>query len=288
MIKSPVFKKNCFAAAWFLCGVFSAAHAAELTAIHGARLVDDRANDGDSFVVAVDGGELHIRLYYVDCMETQPGSEAEVKRIREQMGYFGLPDARDVVRFGREAGEFTARALAEPFTIWTSYANALGRSKRGRVYGFVKTHSGRYLSKMLVENGLARVYGKSRENPDGVPSKIVWQELHDLQIVAILNRAGIWKESDPEQITRLRAALRKGEQDLDAIKKSLRGCESDGPVDLNRAASEELQCIQGIGPVMAGRIIAGRPYNSVGELLRVRGIGEKTLGEISRYLKVEE
>jgi len=271
-----------------LCGIFSAAHAAELTAIHGARLVDDRANDGDSFVVAVDGGELHIRLYYVDCMETQPGSEAEVKRIREQMGYFGLPDARDVVRFGREAGEFTARALAEPFTIWTSYANALGRSKRGRVYGFVKTHSGRYLSKMLVENGLARVYGKSRENPDGVPSKIVWQELHDLQIVAILNRAGIWKESDPEQITRLRAALRKGEQDLDAIKKSLRGCESDGPVDLNRAASEELQCIQGIGPVMAGRIIAGRPYNSVGELLRVRGIGEKTLGEISRYLKVEE
>lgn len=52
------------------------------------------------------------------------------------------------------------------------------------------------------------------------------------------------------------------------------------PIDLNRASSEELQTLSGIGPVLADRIIQSRlksPYRSVDELRRVRGIGPKTL-----------
>ncbi|MDD5638313.1 MAG: helix-hairpin-helix domain-containing protein, partial [Candidatus Pacebacteria bacterium] len=48
-------------------------------------------------------------------------------------------------------------------------------------------------------------------------------------------------------------------------------------IDINSASSEELQKIIGIGPVLSQRIIEGRPYNSLDDLIKVKGIGEKTL-----------
>ena len=53
------------------------------------------------------------------------------------------------------------------------------------------------------------------------------------------------------------------------------------PLDLNRAAAEELAGLPGIGEVLAERIVAYReehgPFTSVEELLNVSGIGEKKL-----------
>jgi competence ComEA-like helix-hairpin-helix protein len=48
-------------------------------------------------------------------------------------------------------------------------------------------------------------------------------------------------------------------------------------VNINSATQEQLESVPGIGPALAGRIIAGRPYESVDDLLRVSGIGERTL-----------
>ncbi|OGZ18007.1 MAG: hypothetical protein A2Z78_01100 [Candidatus Nealsonbacteria bacterium RBG_13_36_15] len=48
-------------------------------------------------------------------------------------------------------------------------------------------------------------------------------------------------------------------------------------VDINIALEEELQKLTGIGPVLAQRIIEARPFYSINDLLRVNGIGEKTL-----------
>lgn len=48
-------------------------------------------------------------------------------------------------------------------------------------------------------------------------------------------------------------------------------------ISINSAASDELDELPGVGPVTARRIIEGRPYSKLEDLLRVKGIGEKTL-----------
>jgi hypothetical protein len=53
-----------------------------------------------------------------------------------------------------------------------------------------------------------------------------------------------------------------------------------GRVNVNTASQAELEALPGIGPVIARRIVEGRPYRSVGELERVKGIGRKRLEEI--------
>jgi DNA uptake protein ComE-like DNA-binding protein len=51
-------------------------------------------------------------------------------------------------------------------------------------------------------------------------------------------------------------------------------------IDINSAPQAELESLPGIGPTLARRIIEGRPYRTVDDLLRVKGIGEKRLAEI--------
>lgn len=51
-------------------------------------------------------------------------------------------------------------------------------------------------------------------------------------------------------------------------------------IDINSASAEELDELTGIGPVYAERIIDGRPFASVDDLIRVNGIGEKTIEKI--------
>ncbi len=58
-------------------------------------------------------------------------------------------------------------------------------------------------------------------------------------------------------------------------------------LDLNTATAAELEALPGIGEVMAGKIIAGRPYGRVEDLLLVKGIGEATLEKLRPYLTVE-
>ena len=60
-----------------------------------------------------------------------------------------------------------------------------------------------------------------------------------------------------------------------------------GRVNVNTAMVAELEALPGIGPVIARRIIEGRPYRSVEDLLRVKGIREKRLEEIRPLVKVE-
>ena len=52
------------------------------------------------------------------------------------------------------------------------------------------------------------------------------------------------------------------------------------PVDINSASIDELASLPGIGPVLAARITAARPFASTSELQEVRGIGPKKMEKI--------
>ena len=59
-----------------------------------------------------------------------------------------------------------------------------------------------------------------------------------------------------------------------------------GLIDLNTASKEELMFIKGVGPVLSARIIAGRPFQTIDELVKVKGIGPKRLKKFRPYLVV--
>ncbi len=63
-------------------------------------------------------------------------------------------------------------------------------------------------------------------------------------------------------------------------------------VDLNAATSAELQAVPGIGKVLADRIVEFRekngPFGRVDDLIKVQGIGEKSLEKLRPYLTASQ
>jgi competence protein ComEA len=58
-----------------------------------------------------------------------------------------------------------------------------------------------------------------------------------------------------------------------------------GKLDINTAAEKQLRDLPGIGPVLAQRIIAARPFRSADDLKKVNGIGEKKYEKIRLYFQ---
>ena len=117
----------------------------ELIPLQGCRLIPTKWADGDSFlVVSPDRGEFTLRLYGADCIEWHVTDASDERRLRAQRRYFGISkagaDARASINlaksYGESADKETKTALAKPFTVYTSFADARGDSRHKRIYGF--------------------------------------------------------------------------------------------------------------------------------------------------------
>lgn len=58
-------------------------------------------------------------------------------------------------------------------------------------------------------------------------------------------------------------------------------------ININKATVEQLQYLPDIGPSTAQEIIKARPYQTLEDLKKVRGIGDKTFQKISPRVTLE-
>ena len=275
--------------------------------LNNCRLIANPANDGDSFHVSAGEKEYIFRLYLVDAPETD---EMTPGRLVEQAKYFeiGVPQA---IETGRAATEFTREKLSEPFIVFTRLADALGRSRIERLYAFVQTREGD-LGEQLVRNGLARNYGFKAPPPGLKSSRLEIEKLQQFENEAKQEKIGGWginagrmnvraqKPSDfshflvpmarsrptpttspTPQVSRTSAPITPPA--VDDQKSPRKEKTPLGKIDINTATEKELTTVPGIGHVMAGRIIAARPFRSADDLKRVSGIGDKKYARIRPY-----
>ncbi len=244
--------------------------------LENCRLVPSAANDGDSFHVSVNGKQYIFRLYFVDAPETDA---ADPKRLVEQAKHFGIA-VPQVIEVGEMAKAFTQQKLAEPFTVTTRMANAMGRSSVERFYAFVRTKEGD-LGEQLIANGLARIHGTTATLPTGSSSAAERQTLEQLEREAKQRRVGGWgiagqplknPSASPQPWSNDRHSHAKEAPEL-------------GRIDVNTATEKELRSVPGIGPVMAARIIGARPFRSADDLKKVNGIGDKNYTKIRPYFR---
>ena len=265
----------------------------EIQSIAGCQFVTTEWADGDSFSVRFpDGSEQTVRIYGADCIEWHVNDKNEAKRLQEQRRYFGIADgvaAESIAQargFGEAAGKRTRELLAKPFTVHTYFADGRGDPKFKRIYGFVTTSTGEDLASVLVREGLARAFGIARRLPDGTTAKEYRKHLEDLELTAAGARRGIWAKTDWSRLAEDRQIERHDEEEISQAlnKKTVPA----GGIDPNKASQEELMSLPGVGAATAKRIIEGRsdgPYQSENDLLRVKGISQKSLQAITPSLR---
>ena len=238
-------------------------------------LVPNASNDGDSFHVRVKRKEYIFRLYFVDSPETDA---TLADRLDEQAKYFGITVAQ-ALQVGEMAKTFTAEKLSHPFTVYTCRQDALGRSKKERFYAIVRTGN-QDLAEELVKNGLARIHGTSGKPIGLVTADGEWARLEQMQAGAKGEKVGGWGVSFNRMSARSQKEGGKPYDPFDsffhpsaAVSAATASPTTAGPLDVNSATQQQLENLPGIGPALAGRIIAARPFKSADDLRNVKGIG---------------
>jgi competence protein ComEA len=196
-------------------------------------------------------------------------------------------------------------------------SDAMGQSRLERFYAFVQTKDGD-LGEQLVRNGLARVYGFKATPPGLKSSRFELEKLQQLENEARQEKIGAWgvnvgrtnvhpqaptdfSSFVPEEKTRSRSKPADSSPVVSPTPKPDASSPRSSPVptnrshakeppelgkiDVNRATEKELRSVPGIGPVIAARIIAARPFRSADDLKKVNGIGNKDYAKIRPYFQ---
>ena len=160
----------------------------------GCQYVPHADNDGDSFHVRCGAKEFIVRLYFVDAPET---NLRYPERTREQAEYFGAT-LDQTMAAGRVARDVVRETLQEPFTIWTRWASAAGRSRQRRYYGLVEANH-KWLTEILVSKGLVRGKGVITNLPTGQNWREHADRLDALESDAKRHHIGAWARPTTEK-----------------------------------------------------------------------------------------
>ena len=135
-------------------------------------------------------------------------------------------------------------------------------------------NSNKDLGLLLVEEGFASTsfsYLLSKEESKGYK---------EAEKKAKEEGKGMW--GNPEKTWKVISANKK--KDFNEL--------AENPINLNEADKDEITQLPGIGPAKAKAIIDYRelngPFNTVDELVKVKGFGAKTLSKLLPYITVEK
>lgn len=161
-------------------------------------LMNVRGNDGDSFFIRLhDGREVQIRLYFVDTPEsefrTYADGDTNFDRIREQAEDLDHITSEQAVEIGKKGKDASLEILSKrPFTLYTRWDSPF---VDGRFHAHIQVKidgKTRWLHRVLIQRGLARIKTKGADLPDGTSADSEKQTLRDLEREAKRNKAGAW------------------------------------------------------------------------------------------------
>lgn len=129
-------------------------------------LLDDPANDGDTFLLKTPEGQHRFCLYFVDTVETDGG---QPEAARDMAGYFAFDSEEPLRALGLEAREFSLRLLrTNAFRVVTRWEKNPGEDAFFAFIYLKDPEQGLInLAQWLVRYGLARIVPCDRAQPDG-------------------------------------------------------------------------------------------------------------------------
>jgi len=238
--------------------------------LEGCELLDSPLNDGDSFMVMHELKVYLFRLYYVDCPEV---SGLNSPRVTEQGEYFGI-SKNSAIKVGLKASKFTKDFLGDSFSIYTRWKKAWGQHER---YAAIIVKDKKNLADVLVEKGMARIHGFKPAKDDlwrGMTPDDQDAAFKRLEVRAQTERIGAWRGNQTLSRLPIRAPVQAPI------------IPTRNQINLNLATKEELTDLPGIGPTLADRIIAGRPWRNLNDIKSVSGIGNKTFQTLQPKITV--